>query len=658
MLEDKKKTVRWAGVVIWTGYLAALGLIAWLYYGHNAHYSVDDSYITYRYAFHLKEGYGLVFNVGERYYGTTAAGYAVLLALVSYCLEGLGHLIGLPWLAGIDVPQVSVLVSTLSVALIALGLTAQVHPQAKPLRWLACFAGTMLLFMAYPFNEVAGHETYAFLAAATWASVVLFSTNRPVVAAFLFALATSFRPDAALSVGAALLVDWRLAQQSLWQYARSPRALRLVLTYGVLLVALLATLAFYFGSPLPGTLAAKRVQVNLGYFMLYSVPVVSKYVANSLGLWGGIFVAVGWIMLGYSAWQARRQPLPASAVRGVAAMLSLGLFGAMSVVGYLLLNVTFWQWYGVPVVFSLCSIAIAGWVLTLAGLEVRVPTSPRRRLATGVFFLVLLVLAVAPLSRARRWAEMPNINAHINAYTEVADFIHKERPNGAVIQIAEPGAFAYRLGAKYKVVDELGLITPGVAQALARKDMAFLVDTAKPDYLVCSWKGSYTICDTPMVAQRFSLVGAFNKEFWQPNIGEGARLFRATLPLSPAMQRVKDVVLGDKWGKVEQYHSPEELFVHPGAKTETAFTIDCDGSCAGRSLAAYIVPLPTEAPPGAGSIGVRVLAADGSVVMARVVVDRTHPLLAGTLASHTKNMRVVIDNNGDPSYDWSVVGVH
>lgn len=61
--------------------------LAVIYYLRNKGYSVDDSFITYRYAYHLKEGFGLVFNVGENYYGTTAAGYAVILALASRALD-------------------------------------------------------------------------------------------------------------------------------------------------------------------------------------------------------------------------------------------------------------------------------------------------------------------------------------------------------------------------------------------------------------------------------------------------------------------------------------------------------------------------------------------------------------------------------------------
>lgn len=64
-------------------YAVILCVLGTHYLLRNLGYSVDDSFITYRYAYHLKEGFGLVFNVGEAYYGTTAAGYAVLLAVIS-----------------------------------------------------------------------------------------------------------------------------------------------------------------------------------------------------------------------------------------------------------------------------------------------------------------------------------------------------------------------------------------------------------------------------------------------------------------------------------------------------------------------------------------------------------------------------------------------
>ena len=43
-------------------------------------FSYDDAFVTYRYADNLAAGRGLVFNPGEPVLGTTAPGWAVVLA--------------------------------------------------------------------------------------------------------------------------------------------------------------------------------------------------------------------------------------------------------------------------------------------------------------------------------------------------------------------------------------------------------------------------------------------------------------------------------------------------------------------------------------------------------------------------------------------------
>lgn len=286
-----------------------------------------------------------------------------------------------------------------------------------------------------------------------------------------------------------------------------------------------------------------------------------------------------------------------------------------------------------------------------------------RRLVPVVPALVLLVLAGGSLKDLNWWMHSKNVNQHVWAYTEVAQYIKSERPDGAVIQMAEPGSFAYHLGSRFSVADELGLITAGQAQALQRNDHTFLVDSAKPDYLVCSWKGSYTICDTEVANSRFELVGTFNKDFWQPNLGNGARLFRARRvgqqALAPvgvsAISLVSEVVLGDRWGKVQPATSSGDLFIHPGAQTPTVFTFDCRTDCSALRISAHISDLPKDAPSAVGSVGVTVLASDGTEVMRRVVVDRQHPLLDTALKAGQSKIRIKIDNNGDPSFDWLII---
>ena len=69
--------------------------LAFLYFKTARWSMVDDSYITFRYAQNLADGNGLVFNVGERFYGSTAMGFAVLLGtftVVIYKIQALFNL--------------------------------------------------------------------------------------------------------------------------------------------------------------------------------------------------------------------------------------------------------------------------------------------------------------------------------------------------------------------------------------------------------------------------------------------------------------------------------------------------------------------------------------------------------------------------------------
>ena len=65
------------GSLLWPlGYALFVAVWALLFLRHNIDYGLDDSFISYRYAQNFADGYGLAFNPGERFFGTTAAGYA------------------------------------------------------------------------------------------------------------------------------------------------------------------------------------------------------------------------------------------------------------------------------------------------------------------------------------------------------------------------------------------------------------------------------------------------------------------------------------------------------------------------------------------------------------------------------------------------------
>ena len=676
MILMKQFQARGINPVMWLFYILGLCVLVYFYFMRNAHYAVDDSFITYRYALNLKDGDGLVFNIGERFYGTTAPGYAILLAIVTAILQGGYHLMHAPVPVNLDVPQVSVLLSAISLGVIGSMIVLLVRPITSLLKWAVCFGTLLILFIAPPLNELAGHETNPLLAIVFVASILLFLKNRPALAAVIFAIATSFRPEAVAFVGAALLVDWYCSGQALKLFFSERRVLRLLVVYIAIMVVWLAAITCYFGSPIPGSWAANKVQVGLGYWPLFSVPVVGDYVIKSLGVLGSAFVGLGMVFSVFTAFSLQGKNYRLLDNRALAVCLSLALSGLVLALVCLLLSVTFWSWHGLPVVFGLMMAGAAGWIGIL---ELSSDLSDQIRDRSKKFavsikiipVLMLLLLALPTLRQTMAWAHSTNDNTHSHAYDEMADFIKTESPGGAVVQTNEPAALAYRLGSRFKVLDELGLISPGVTQALQRQDINYLLDTGKPDYLICSWKRSNSICDTGVVKDRFELVGTFDKGYWQPALGEGARLFRAVKNADSAsiaaiprigdvkavMTGISDIQLGDQWGKVKETSNPGEYFVHPGAKTDTAFTINCEPTCDGLKMYSHIAALPKDAPANVGRIGLKVVTLSGDVVVTRTIIDRQHPLQNVLIHTLDAKLRVNIDNNGDATFDWTIVGI-
>jgi len=88
---------------------------------HNSFYAMEDSYITYRYAQNLRLGIGLVFNDGERHFGSTAMGMAVILAAFSWLTESISDIWNnSPQLPGSQIVFIAHLITTLSIGSIAI----------------------------------------------------------------------------------------------------------------------------------------------------------------------------------------------------------------------------------------------------------------------------------------------------------------------------------------------------------------------------------------------------------------------------------------------------------------------------------------------------------------------------------------------------------
>jgi len=524
------RLVRNSNMITFVFYTIFVVVFGVTYFLHNQGYSVDDSYITYRYASNLEEGYGLVFNVGEHYYGTTAAGYAVLLAGGSALASTVASMFGASKTNMFDVPNVSVAVS--SIALMTVALLLPVIAQAKDdwRRWVVCVFGSIVLFLSYPFNEVAGHETYPFLAVALLGTVIIGYSRAYIFGSFVFAIAATFRPDAILMAGVVPAVDWLRSGQTIPEYIKSRQFISFTAVYAVVMVLWFSYLAFHFGSLMPGTMDAKKAQVLLGYWPQYSLATITKYLLGLGGFVSIFLVIVGVVSFfreGITVGLRNMADMPQNFVAG-----TWVLYAVIGTGAYFSFNVTFWRWYGVPILFSILLVSFVGWLNLVQWADISCRWFKNDAPVTLRFILrsfplvVLVFLSTSQIFSVSYWARSKNVNPHISAYSEIVDFIRKDSPKGAIIQMAEPGSFGYHLGPKYKIIDELGLITPGVAQALLEKNYTWAINKWHPKYLICSWKGKYSSCFHGLQVKDYELVGEFNRDFWVPRIKSGAKLFR------------------------------------------------------------------------------------------------------------------------------------
>ncbi len=252
--------VRWPSLTLIILLAASLIYLGNVYRQQNA--ILDDAYITFRFAEHLANGQGLVWNVGgERVEGFTSLFHVVLLAVAIK--------VGIdPQPASIMIAIGAVLGTVLLIVQILRRQFGRLYPPA------ALVIGLYLSDQTTAFHSISGLETHLFVLflclsyalALTW----LTRPTWPKASGLALAIFCSIlcRPEGLLYGGALYLVlfvytGWRMRHKR--QGMRSP-ALALVLSV-ILLAALgvaYATWKYrYFGYLLPNSFYVKSNQLGL-----------------------------------------------------------------------------------------------------------------------------------------------------------------------------------------------------------------------------------------------------------------------------------------------------------------------------------------------------------------------------------------------------------
>jgi len=411
--------------------------------------TIDDSYITFRYARNLLSGEGFVYNPGEQVLGTTTPLYTLLMA-------GLGALSGgaqapFPWLA--------LVINALADAATCLMLW-QLGRHLKA-EWAGLTAA--ILWAIEPFSvtfAIGGLETSLYVMLLT--SVVLaYVKGKLEWAALSASLAMVTRPDALILVGP-LLVDraWRALRRK--ETIKITEVLLFVLPG--LVWGIFATL--YFGSPIPHSVQAKtaayQLSANEGLIRLiqhYAAIFHQNYYLGAVGI--GIGLVLFPFLFAVGARRAFRNE-PRLLVYIIYPWLYFALFA--------IANPLIFRWYLTPPIPPYVFFIILGADELLqipfrikmgeqAARRNRFP-APRRWLPAGL----VLVLPVASVLSAwqlhpdhgpdRPAPEMAFIKLEL-LYQQAAEEILPQLKPGDVLAAGDVGVLGYITNAR--ILDTVGL---------------------------------------------------------------------------------------------------------------------------------------------------------------------------------------------------------
>jgi hypothetical protein len=411
--------------------------------------TIDDAYITFRYARNLAQGLGFVYNPGQAVLGTTTPVYTILMSVA--------------WLFGLhNLPAVALGINTLADAgtvwlLYWLGLRlgrSRIVALGAALAWAL---SPMSVTFALGGMET---EVVIFLLVASFAAYV---AGRSRLSAAAMALAVLTRPDA-LIAAALLFADMGL--RPLLARDGGPLAARLkrlpwaeVAIFCLLLLPWILFATAYFGSPLPQSVQAKVHAYHLEPFsalIRFLQHLSTPFFEHEV--FGRFWPAVGLILyLVLYLIGGLRQ------VRRLGRALPQILYPLVYVVLFSAANPLIFRWYLAPLLpFYLLGILIGLYSL-LTDLARRLGRERSGAWATGLVIALLLLSSLNAYTLqpdhgpGRPAPEMAWFKLEL-LYRQAAEWVRPRLEAGDVIAAGDIGAVGWYSGAP--ILDTVGLISP------------------------------------------------------------------------------------------------------------------------------------------------------------------------------------------------------
>ena len=467
--------------------------------------TIDDAYITFRYARNLVNGLGFVYNPGQHVQGTTTPLYTLLLAGLSLVFPG-------------DYPILALVVNALADAcsVIVLGKLGE---RLTGNRAIGLTVG--LLWTVAPMSvtfAIGGMETslYVLLILLTFYSYAL---GHPAWSAFTCALALLTRPDA-------LLVALPLFAHLLWVRRRVPWREGAILLLTLAPWVIFATL--YFGSPLANSVVAKTYAYRLGPYTAF-IRLLHHYATPFLGQesLGG-----RWPMIGLFLYPTLYLIGALVLVRRDGRAVPLAVFPGLYFVAFSLPNPLIFRWYLAPPLpaYLLCIVS-GGWAVVrdLAAAVVRrrarwVSRSVVLVLVCAILFLELNAWTLRPDHGPQRpapemaWFKLEDLYRQVTEDLMRANDISPD----TLIAAGDIGVIGYVSNAR--ILDTVGLISPESIPYYPLDPSAYVINYAIPTQLILDQQPDYvivlevyvrrTLLESPEFREQYQLLRQWDTDIY------------------------------------------------------------------------------------------------------------------------------------------------
>ena len=433
-------------------------------------FSTEDSYITYRYAENLAKGKGFVYNEGEKVLGTSAPFYAFILAFFG--------------LLGFSIPHVGGILSAFSLGASLILVYLLSLKKGYPL--IGFIFGLFVLMNPW-FLYTFGSETFFQLLMII--SAFYFYDQKKYIPTVIFcALAFLVRADGIIPA-IIIFAHYVITQK---KFPAKGVVFFMVICFPVFLYCYLS-----FDTLFPSTLGVKQAQ--------YASSLWRHFIPGTF-YFAGFLLKENFLLHAF---------IPLLIIGGFSLLFShriwllISLWAILHTIGYALLKVSFYHWYLIPLIFLLMLMSAFSlhFVISLSRFfknnqtkqwrhqvfthQIKISISrvkepgPFLRKTHQILSFVIIVLIVIALSggiksylHTRRFLPFPKLQL----YTKAGKWAAENTPPDAEIAFLEVGYFGYY--AQRKIIDLVGLVTPGVSDHIRERDFSWAVKKYRPDYLV------------------------------------------------------------------------------------------------------------------------------------------------------------------------------